>query len=92
MMSSQKRPVLLLKLQFSPRLRILTTSGSKKKESKYACLSEAKASHSHGMWAEVSSSAPHLLHEGLLVSPIKWRCLLRVLCPVGGDHLGLCHV
>jgi hypothetical protein len=23
-----------------------------------------------------------LLHNGLFVSPIKWRCLLRVLCPV----------
>jgi hypothetical protein len=34
------------------------------------------------MWAEVSCSAPHLLHKGLLVSPIKRRCLLRVLCPV----------
>jgi len=34
------------------------------------------------MWAEVSSSTPHLLRKGLLVSPIKWRCLLRVLCPV----------
>ena len=34
------------------------------------------------MRAGVSSSIPHLLHKGLLVSPIKWRCLLRVLCPV----------
>jgi len=32
------------------------------------------------MWAKVSSAAPHLLRKGLLVSPIKWRCLLRVLC------------
>jgi hypothetical protein len=24
-------------------------------------MSEAKASHSNGMWAEVSSSAPHLM-------------------------------
>jgi hypothetical protein len=45
-------------------------------------LSEAKASHSQRMWAEVSSSAPHLRHNGLLDSPIRWRCLLRVLCPV----------
>jgi len=45
-------------------------------------LSEAKASHSQRMWAEVSSSAPHLLHNGLSDSPIRWRCLLRVLCPV----------
>jgi hypothetical protein len=34
------------------------------------------------MWADVSSSTPHLLHKGLLVGPMKWRCLLRVLCPV----------
>jgi hypothetical protein len=34
------------------------------------------------MWAQVSSSTPHLLLKGLLGSPIKWRCLPRVLCPV----------
>ena len=34
------------------------------------------------MWAEVSSSAPHLLRSGLSDSPIRWRCLVRVLCPV----------
>jgi hypothetical protein len=34
------------------------------------------------MWAEVSSSSPHLLHSGLSDSPIRWRYLLRVLCPV----------
>jgi len=33
------------------------------------------------MWSEVSSPAPHL-HNGLSDSPIRWRCLLRVLCPV----------
>jgi hypothetical protein len=48
----------------------------------YKCLSEAKASHSQRMWAEVSSSAPHLLNSKLSDSPIRWRCLLRVLCPV----------
>ena len=57
-------------------------SGSKKKESRYICLSEARASHSHRMWTEVSSSEPHLLHMGLLCSPIIYRCLLKVLCPV----------
>ena len=25
---------------------------------------------------------PHLLHKGLSISPIMYRCLLRVLCPV----------
>ena len=34
------------------------------------------------MWAEVSSSAPHLLHSGLSDTPIRWRCLLTVSCPV----------
>ena len=34
------------------------------------------------MWAEVSCSVPHLLQSGLSNSPIRWRCLLRVLCPV----------
>jgi hypothetical protein len=33
------------------------------------------------MWAEVSS-APHLPHNGLTDRPIRWRCLLRALCPV----------
>jgi len=75
-------PVTLLKFQMSPRLINLMSSGSKKKEPRYTCLSEAKASHSQRMWAEVSSSAPHLLHNGLSDSRIRWRCLLRVLCPV----------
>ena len=45
-------------------------------------LSEAKALHSHRMWAEVSSLTPHFLHKGLPSSPSRWRCLLRVLWPV----------
>jgi hypothetical protein len=63
------------------------SSGSKKKEPSYACLSEAKASHLQRMWAEVLSSSPHLLHSGLSDSPIRWRCLLRVLCVAG--NMGL---
>jgi len=57
-------PVALLKFQMAPRLMLLMSSGSRKKEPRYACLSEAEASHSQRMWAEVSSSAPHL-HNGL---------------------------
>jgi hypothetical protein len=38
---------------------------SKKKEPRYACLSEVKASHLQRIWAEVSSIIPHLLHNGL---------------------------
>jgi hypothetical protein len=46
------------------------------------CVCVAKASHSHKTWSEVSSSALHFLHKGLSLSPIMWRCLLRVLCLV----------
>ena len=65
-----------------PRFMLLMSSGSKTKEHRYTCLSEAKASNSQRMWAEVSSSSPHLRHSGLSDSPIRWRCLLRVLRPV----------
>jgi hypothetical protein len=40
------------------------SSGSEKKEPRYTCLSEAKASHSQRIWDEVTSSAPHLPHNG----------------------------
>jgi hypothetical protein len=58
------------------------SSGSKKKEPSYVYLSEAKASHSHRMWTEVSSSVPHFLQMELLLRPIIHRCLLKMLCPV----------
>jgi hypothetical protein len=60
----------------------LISSWSKKKEPKYECLSEARVSHSHKMWTEVSSSVPHFLQMGLSLSPITYKCLLKVLCPV----------
>ena len=65
----------------APRPILLMSSGFKR-ESRYACLSETKASHSQRIWAEVSLSAPHLLHIGLPDSAISWKCVLRVLCPV----------
>jgi hypothetical protein len=80
--SIYKSTVTLLKFHMAPRLVLSMSSGSKKEEPRYTYLSDAKASHSQGMWAEVSSSTPHLLHNGLSDSPIRWRCLLRVLCPV----------
>jgi hypothetical protein len=61
---------------------LLMSSGSKKKEPRYKRLSEAKASHSQRMWAEVSFPAWHLLHNWVPDSPIRWKCLLRELCPV----------
>ena len=66
----------------APILIFLISSGSKRKEHRYVCLSEAKTSHSHKMWTEVSSSIPHFLQVGLLLSPITYRCLLKVLCPI----------
>ena len=64
----------------------LMSSGSKKKEPRYVYLSKAKASHSHRTWTEVSSSVPHFLQGGLLLSPIICRCLLKVLCPVSRQN------
>ena len=55
----------------------LISSGSKEEEPRYVRLSEAEVSHSQWVWAEVSSSVLQLLKE-MLVSHIKWRCLLRV--------------
>ena len=75
-------PVRLAKFQRAPALSFLISSGSTKKEPRYAFLSEAMASHSHKMWTEVSSSVPHFLQVGLLLSPIIYKYLLKALCPV----------
>jgi hypothetical protein len=66
----------------APILSFLISSGFKKKEPRCVYLSEAKASHSHKMWTEVSSSVSHFLQVGLLLSPIVYKCRLKVLCPV----------
>jgi hypothetical protein len=79
---TQGSPAALLQRQMAPRVWLLISSGSKKKEPRCAGLSRAKTSHWKWMWAEVSSSAPHSLHNGLSVNLISWRCLHRVLCPV----------
>jgi len=39
--------------------------------------------HTHTTWTEVASSVPHFLQVGLLINPIIYRCLHRVLCPLG---------
>jgi hypothetical protein len=58
-------PVTLPKFQMAHRLTFLIFSGSRKKQPRYACLSEAKASHQQRIGAEVSSCAPHFLHNEL---------------------------
>ena len=75
-------PVPLIKFQMAPTPSTLISPGSKKKEPRCICRSEAKASHSHKMCTEFPSSVPHFLQVGSLLSPITCRCLLRVLCPV----------
>jgi hypothetical protein len=75
-------PVLLTKFQMAPILNFLISSGSKLKEPRCACLSEAEASRSHKMWTEVSSSVPRFLRVRLLLGPITYKCLPKVLCPV----------
>ena len=55
---------------FNSAFKGLMSSGSKEKDPRYTYLSEAKASHSQRMWAEVSSSALHLLHSGLSDTPL----------------------
>jgi hypothetical protein len=74
-------PDALPKFQIAHRLTFLifVLPGSRKKQPRYACLSKAKVSHQQGIWAEVSSSAPHSLHNGLSISPINWRYLFRLL-------------
>jgi dsRNA-specific ribonuclease len=55
-----RSPVPLSKFQMAPIFKFVTSSRSKKKEPRYACLNEAKASHSHSMWIEVSFSVPQI--------------------------------
>ena len=66
----------------APVVSFLISSGSKKQEPRCVCLSEAKASHSHKMWAEDSPTVPNFLQVGSLLSPITHKYLLKVLCPV----------
>jgi hypothetical protein len=82
LLPGQAIPVPLSKFQMTPLLRFIISSGSKKKEPRCACLSETKASHSHKIWTEVSSSVPHFLQVCLLLNPITNICFLGVLLPV----------
>jgi len=64
----------------APILRFIISSGSKKKVNSYACLSEAKASHTHRTWTEVSSSAPHFPQVELLLNPIIEGIVSLIIC------------
>ena len=81
LMSSKGSPVPLLKFQVAHILRILISSGSKKKEPKYACLGETRASHSHKTWRFLP-----LLHSSNIrgINQPHWVQISSpcVLCPV----------
>ena len=81
LLNSRSR-VPLANFQMAPIHIFLISSGSKKKEPGYECLSESRALHAHKMWTEVSSSVPHFLQMDLLLCPIIYKCLLKALCPV----------
>jgi len=59
----------MLKFQMVPQ--ILNILWVQEKGAQIIHMSEARASYSQRTWAEDSSSASHLRHKGLLVSPIK---------------------
>ena len=81
-------------LRWPPCLVPVCPPGPKRKEPRLACLSEAKASHSHKMWSEVSSSVPHFLHMGSLHSSMIPEGVMYNkqannnpgLCPVKGQQ------
>jgi hypothetical protein len=77
-----EEPCSFSKFRMAPTFSFLISSGSKKKEPRYECLSEARGSHAHKTWTDVSSSAPHLIQMELLLSLITYKCRLRVPCPV----------
>jgi hypothetical protein len=77
-----RSPVPFAKFQMASITSTLMSSRSKKKETRCVCLSEAKPHTHRKCGTEVSSSVPHFLQVGLLLSPIMCRCLLKVLCPV----------
>ena len=68
-------PVPFIEFQTAPRLRHLTSAGSKKRTPINVCVSCSKDSHSHKTSAEVFFSAPHYLHKGLSISTIRYTDL-----------------
>jgi hypothetical protein len=79
---NSKSHVALPKFHMAPLISYVISSGSKKKEPRCVCLTEAKSTHSHKLCTEISFSAKHFPQVGLRPSPITYKCLLKVLCPV----------
>jgi hypothetical protein len=77
----------------APRLRLLISSGSKKREPRCVCLSEAKASHSHRMWTEVSSTVPqHKLTTSSWFKKKEPECVFKKKCSKSSIRVAPLHV
>jgi hypothetical protein len=77
LISGQGNFVPLLKSQMAPTLNLSLLWAQGK--GAQICMCGWYHSFPLTVWTEVSSSAPQLLHKELLVSPIMWRCIRRVL-------------
>ena len=84
-MSDHWKSAALLKSHMPPKLVLWISCCSRRKRPSCASLSEFRTSLSLKTWAEVSSSNPHLLQTKLSTIHGRWRCFLRVLCPVSNE-------
>jgi hypothetical protein len=79
--------VSLTKFQMVPTPSTLMSSGSKKKEPRYTCLSEAKVSHSPKICTEVSFSVPHKPKKALFLNQSS-RWPLDLYLNIPGSETG----
>ena len=85
-----RSPVPLAQFRMAPTPSTLMSSGSIKKEPRYTCLSEAKASHSDKMWYWGFLLSTIFPRNGVITQP--HRCLLKVLCPASRSITTLDYV
>jgi hypothetical protein len=69
--------VIVTSFQIALWIRYLISSGSRKKQPRWRCLSVFRTSHSHKIKAEVCSYAPHFLLNGLSISLVTSGCYVR---------------
>ena len=62
----------------APILRFVTSSGSKKKEPRYGCLSEARASLSHRTWTRPAQPYYHQIRPIVHIGDIWLHCAPEV--------------
>jgi hypothetical protein len=75
----QRSPVPFPKFKMAPILRFVTSSRSKKKEPRYACMSEARASHSHRTWTRPAQPYYRQIRPIIHIGDIWLHCASEVL-------------